>query len=855
MRVSSPWSQDVESLLHQLDSSAKGLSKTDAARRLAADGSNEVESERPVPWWQILFRQFTSPLVLILVGASFISMSLGERTETVIILIMVCAGGILAFVQEYRSERALRQLRKKLTRHAVVLRDGKSIRIDAREIVIGDLVECDLGTVIPADLRMIRVEDLEIDESVITGESIPVEKHTEPLDEKSRLPQDHINMAFMGTHVVQGAGVGLVVGVGRDTEVGRTAGLLSAKTEETSFQKGIRSFGNFLLKVTLGLALIVAVILGLIHGNWTEALLFALALAVGISPELLPLIVTINLSHGALKMSKKHVLVKRLIGIEDLGNADVFCTDKTGTLTVGKLRARESIDPNGEPSPLPLAYAAHCLEIKANGRTSNPLDQAILEATQDGSTKPAIPDAVRYDIVSFDFQRRRMSCIIGTKKDEQRWMVVKGATAEVIAQCTSRMMSDASDSAALDESDRKEILACANRYHDKGYRLLAVARRPIEQQKKYSPEDEKDLELIGFVLVSDAPKVSAKAALIELQKLNTRIVILTGDNERVTAHVAEQLGFAVTGVLTGDDLESMSDEELKQQTERVNVFARITPAHKLRVIQAFKTNGHTVGFMGDGVNDAPALRAADVGISFDDAVDVAKEAAGIILLQKKLSVLADGIREGRRTFVNTRTYLYATISSNFGNMLSVAGAALLLPFIPLLPSQILLLNLLSDIPMLSISADNVPDEELAKPKKWDIVKISNFMYFFGTISSLADYATFALLLFVARADVALFRTSWFVESLLAEIFVIFLFRSRRLSFSNLPGKPVILSSLLVVVLSLAFVQSRFAANLELVPLPPWILGAIFAIVAGYAVLNEIGKLLYYKYREQATKVI
>lgn len=848
-----PWSLDAAEVLRRLETSPKGLAHAEAERRLSAYGPNEIRSEREASAWHIFFRQFTSPLVLVLVGASLISFALGEGTETAIIIVLLLLGGILAFVQEYRSERALRQLRKKLTRHAMVLRNGRVERIDARNLVPGDIVELDLGTVVPADLRLIRVEDLEIDESILTGESFPVDKTTEDVARDRRLPQEQINLAFSGTHVVQGSGMGVVVRTGARTEMGKTAALLSVRTEETEFQKGIRNFGNFLLKITLFLALIVTVILGLLHGNWTEAMLFALALAVGISPELLPVIVTINLSRGALAMSKKHVLVKRLIAIEDLGNADVFCTDKTGTLTVGKLRARESVDPDGKPSALPLAFAAECLDLKANGRATNPIDEAILDAAKSGNVSPALPGAVRYDIVSFDFTRRRMSCVVGSKGARDRWMIVKGATTELMSCCTSRVSSGSQVPRPLTDRERTEILARADGFHDRGERLVAIARKKIGVQDAYSPKDECGLELLGFVLVSDAPKVTAKAALESLRALNTRITILTGDNERVTRHVAEQIGFGITGVLTGDDLERLDDAQLEKAVEATNVFARITPAHKLRVIQALKRAGHTVGYMGDGVNDAPALRAADVGISFDDAVDVAKEAAGIILLKKKLSVLADGIREGRRTFVNTRTYLHATISSNFGNMLSVAGAALLLPFIPLLPSQILLLNLVSDFPMLSISADRVSDAELATPKKWDIGQISNFMYFFGTISSLADYATFAVLLFVARADVALFRSSWFVESLLTEVVVIFLLRSRRLSFANRPGLPVIASSVLVVVASLYFVQTNLGRAAELVPLPMWLLLSVIAIVAGYAVLTELGKIAYYRFRAAEPK--
>lgn len=840
MTPSTPWTRSASDLLHELGSSERGLSHSEAKKRLSAEGPNDIAQERAVPAWRILLNQFKSPLVLVLITASVISFALGEQTETAIILIVVFLSGLLAFVQEYRSERALRSLRKKLTRRAMVIRDGASHRIDARDLVIGDIVELDLGTVVAADLRLFRIEDLEIDESSLTGESVPVPKTVEIVAGEHDAPQEQTNMAFLGTHVVQGSGLGIVVATGSRTELGRTASLLNAKPEETDFQKGIRQFGNFLLKVTLGLTIIVAAFLGFLHGTWAESLLFALALAVGISPELLPVIVTVSLSRGALLMSRKHVLVKRLISIEDLGNADVFCTDKTGTLTVGTPRVRGSIDANGDPSDLPLSLALNCMELTKKGKATSSVDEALLAAKGRGTADLAYPNGTVYDIVSFDFNRRRMSCIVGAK-DGTRRLIVKGAVKEVL------------DATSLGASERARLNAFADTYHTRGIRLVAVAERTIRTQKAYSPADEKELELAGFVLIGDAPKETAKAALLDLDALHVRILILTGDNEHVTSHVASQIGFAVTGIRTGDEIEQMDDHELADAAETSNVFARITPSHKLRIIQALKRNGHTVGYMGDGVNDAPALRASDVGISFDDAIDVAKEAAEVILMQKKLSVLADGIREGRRTFANMRTYIRTTISSNFGNMLSVAGSAMLLPFIPLLPAQILLLNLLSDIPMLAISTDRVSDEDVARPQKWDIRQISNFMYFFGTISSFADYATFALLLFVAHANIPLFRSGWFLESLITEVAVIFILRSRKLSRSNLPAWPLVAASAFALLTTLVITQTTFGAPFAFVPIDGRTLGLIALIVIGYAIVTQFGKAAYARLWTQTLK--
>jgi len=841
-----PWSLTPDLALKAFGSSKRGLSADEVRLRLRRFGTNEVGTERPVPGLRILVRQFTNPLVLILIGASLISTALGQGRETAIILVVTILSGLLGFVQEYRSERALRSLRGTLRRSAHAVRGGKSRRVDARELVPGDLVEIELGGVIPADLRMIDAQDLEIDESTMTGESVPVPKTSDAIPARKTLPTGQLCMAFMGTHVVQGEGVGLVVRTGAKTQFGGTAALLSTREEETEFQKGMRSFGNFLLKITLALAGIAFAVLAITRGGWSEPLLFALALAVGVSPQLLPVVITINMSHGALLMRRKRVLVKRLIAIEDLGNADVFCTDKTGTLTVGTPRVRDAIDADGNPSTLPLAYAASCLDV-VRGRATNQVDQALLDAARTPDAK-RFDKARRVDMVAFDFECRRMSCIY--QSGGRREIVTKGAVAEVLAACT-RLSLDGKTSRPLTARDRKRIIASTDACAEEGYRTIAVARRPVDDKPRYGTNDERDLELLGFVRISDAPKETAKAALKALEALSTRIVVLTGDNELVTTHIADQLGFAVTGIMTGADIERLDDAQLQRDVERVNVFARITPEHKLRIINALKARGRTVGYMGDGVNDAPALRAADVGISFHDAVDVAKDAASVILLAKDLSVLADGIREGRRTFVRTRTYIYSTISSNFGNMLSVAASSFLLPFIPLLPAQILLLNLIGDIPMLSISTDRVAPEEIAKPLRWDIHRVSSFMFFFGGISSLADFATFGLLLFVAHSDIQLFRSAWFVESIFTELIVIFILRSRVTSFANPPGRGLVASFALALTLGFAVVMTGIGTGFDFRPLPLWLLGAITGIVAAYAILTELGKRAYYRVRDRA----
>jgi len=832
------WTLSEREVFGALGTSERGLTATEANYRLHSDGENRLPTERGRTALSILVGQFTSPLILILIVASLISGALGEHASTAIILFVTIGGGLLAFFQEYRSERVLQKLAKRLSRWATVIRDGKELHADAAQIVRGDIVELEAGNVAPADIRLLAVDDLEIDESALTGESLPVPKSTTVVAHEHALPQERTNIVFSGSPVVQGTGRGVVVATGVMTEVGRLSASLSDTQPETEFQKGVRAFGSFLLKVTLTLTGIVFVVLLIRQGGWTDTLLFSLALAVGISPELLPLIVSITLSNGALAMSRKHVLVKRLIAIEDLGNADVMCTDKTGTLTVGALRIRECVDPMGEATLLPLSHAMQCVTNERQAH-ANPIDHAILQEAERKHLAPAMKDGKTLDIISFDFTRRRMSCVLQDRHGCS--LFTKGASAEVVALCTS-FLSAKGHSAPMDGASRHAILELANRYHDEGARLIAVARRSIEHKNRYDASDEQGLELVGFIIASDAPKATAKASIRKIQDLGVRIVLLTGDNERVTKSVAESLAFPIEGIKLGSELDGMNDEELDRVVASTNVFARITPEHKLRIIEALKRNGRTVGFMGDGINDAPALRAADVGISFHEATDVARESADVILLRRGLDVVSDGILEGRRTFSRTMTYLRATISSNFGNMVSVAIAAVFLPFIPLLPAQILLLNMISDLPMLTVPSDTVREDELRKPHHWDIREIARFMYVFGPISSLADFATFALLLSLAGGSLMLFRTGWFLESLLTEILVIFVFRTRLPFWKGArPSKPLIIASIAVAILGFVIVRGPLGNAFDFVRLPLRIVFPILGIVTAYVLASELGK--------------
>ncbi|MFA6447229.1 MAG: magnesium-translocating P-type ATPase [Patescibacteria group bacterium] len=837
-----PWVLEVDDVFKNFNSSPKGLSKNEAEIRLKKNGPNDIEGEKNVPAWRILARQFKSPLVLILFLASGISLVLGERLDTLLIIIMLLLSSLMAFFQEYRSEKSLRLLRKRLTRFASVVRNGKVQSIDARQLVVGDVIELEPGNVISADLRIIESNGLEIDESIITGESVAVPKTINPIKLSRPTPQEQDNIAFMGTHVVQGSGRGLVVSIGEETEMGKTALLLTQKVEETDFQKGVRSFGNFLLKLTIGVIIFVTIIIGVIRGDWIEALLFSLALAVGLSPELLPMIITLNLSRGALNMSRKQVLVKKLMSIEDLGNADVFCTDKTGTLTVGKIRVRDSIDCFGNADQLPLAYASKCLALDLKGQATNPIDQALFEAWTN-KLASLIPKTKIVDDIAFDFERRRMSCIMSSPKEDGLFIVVKGAVKEILQVCTK--ISKDGKTQALNSQARIKIQKMAESYEKNGYRMIAVARAQINKKQKYSAKDEKDLELIGFVLLSDAPKQTARAALAMLKTLNARIIILTGDNEFVTRHVASQLGFHITNVVCGSNIDRMSDAKLKKIVETTNVFAGITPGQKLRIIQALKHGGHVVGFMGDGINDAPALRAADVGISFDSAIDVAKEASDVILLKKSLAVLADGIREGRRTFANIQKYLTISASSTFSDVIMLAIASFFMPFVPLLPAQVLFMNILADMPMLGISNREPEDEDIATPHKWDMNRISKFMIYFGCIGALADLAIFLLMIFVYHAAAPQFRSAWFIENLVAEVFIIFILINRHANRSRPLNWPLIAISALSMIICFATIFTPLRDWLEFGALDLKTTSIILLVCLGFGFVLSLSKRIFY----------
>ncbi len=839
------WQLDSAIVAQELKTSSQaGLSPAAAAQRLASFGLNEINQQRRRSVWQIFLSQFTSPLVLILIGASLISGYLGDVSSTIIIISIVLVSGILAFLQEYKSELALAKLQQKVSLQATVIRQGQTRRLPASQLVVGDLVDLSLGNVVPADLRLVEVENLLIDEAILTGESFPVEKNIAALPRTEYLPQALTNCAFAGTHVVQGLGRGLVVATAAQTELGKTAHLLEVKPQETEFQAGIRKFGNLLLRVIILFTVVVFAILTIFKKDpLAESLLFALAIAVGISPELLPIIITINLSRGAKKMSEQEVIVKRLMSIEDLGNAEIICTDKTGTLTEGVIAVGSCQNFSGVFDQQVLAYGLLCNANAVQKSTDgSPLDQAIIAYAK---TKKFQPSLKAEQVFAFDFHRRRMSVV--TKVDQRRILVCKGAVEEMLAAASQVVLNGQCVPLAR---QREALQQQFEELAARGQRLLLVGYRELNFEREPVITDEKDLILVGYFGFIDTAKNSAKQSLKTLAELGVEIKVLTGDSELASRYLCQQVGCQITGVISGQDLQKMSDEELGRAALEANLFVKITPEHKLRIIQTLKQAGKTVAFLGDGVNDAPALRAADVGISVDTAVDVAKEAADIILLKKSLRVLASGIEEGRKTFGNTLKYIFCTISSNYGNMFSVTGAALWLPYIPMLPAQILLLNFLSDFPMLAVSGDRVDQEYLRRPKHWDIKVIQHFMAHFGLLSSFFDFLTFVFLWFVVKASTAttssLFQSAWFWESYLTEVLMIFIVRTRRWFWQSRPSRMLVVASLLTTVLVLWFIYSGINQLFSLTPLPLWILLSVTVIAVAYFAVVEIEKKRFYK---------
>jgi Mg2+-importing ATPase len=845
-------SLSTEEIMTRLGTSQQGLSSEQAEEHLEVYGPNALARAHKHSALKEFLLHFKSPLVIILLIAGIISGLLQQYANMTIVLAIIFISVILDYYQESKAEKAAELLKQKVTTTATVLRDNIKQEIKFPEIVPGDIIYLSAGDIAPADARVITAKDLFVNQSALTGESFPVEKTSITVKSKEGGVADWGNYCFMGTSMVSGTATAVVVKTGSSTEYGKIAKKLIEKPPETEFERGIRSFGFLIMQVTFLLVIFVFLTISLRNPTDTgvvQALLFAVALAVGLTPELLPMIITINLSRGAMAMSKKGVIVKRLASIENFGSMNVLCTDKTGTLTENRIKLILNVDMEGKEDEKVFLYSF----LNSNFQTGlkSPLDEAILKHKEVDTSK-----YLKIDEVPFDFIRKRVSVVVDRHK--QRYFIAKGAPEEILKVCSyfelDRVVADLADDV------RKRI---EQKYHDysaDGLRVLGVAYKRLKEEKAvYSINDETDMVFLGFVAFLDPPKETAKQSIQLLTKAGIELKVLTGDNELVTRKVCEELDFEVKGIVLGTNIANMSDEALMAVVEESNIFCRVNPVQKDRIITLLKRNGHVVGYMGDGINDAPSLKTSDVGVSVDNAVDVARESADIILLKNDLTVLAEGVLEGRKTFGNTMKYIMIGVSSNFGNMFSVVAAAIFLPpgFLPMLPVQILLNNLLYDFSQSTITTDKVDDEYVERPKRWDITFIKRFMVSLGPVSSLFDFLTFFMILFVFLPVIPLamltgeqqnlFQTAWFIESLCSQILVVFVIRTRRTPFwkSN-PSKYLITSSIAIIAFALIVPYTPLGALFNFVPPPLLFYAALALLLGAYLLVAEVVKGLFYK---------
>ena len=836
----------TEEVLAKLDTSQSGLTSEEATNRIQTYGYNQLPQKKRRAGAVEFLYHLRNPLVFILLFAGLISGLIGKALDAGIIFAIVLISVVLDVYQETKAEKSAEMLKKRVVTTATVLRDGAKKEIPLSSLVPGDIIHLSAGDIVPADSRVISQKDLYVDQSGLTGESFPVEKTTTATTAVGNATiTEASNYVFLGTSVVSGTAAAVAVRTGGSTEYGKIAEQLVGRAPETEFERGLRRFGFLITQVALVLVIFVfftnAFLKPVVSHQQTdilESLLFAVALAVGLTPELLPMIVSVNLSRGALEMSKKSVIVKRLASIQNFGNMDVLCTDKTGTLTENVITLVLHTDIEGKDSEKVLFYAF--LNSYYETGLKSPLDEAVLKYKQ-----LDVNGFDKVDEVPFDFIRRRVSIVVDHEKG--RLMICKGALEEIASVCSRLELKD--KIVGLTNEQQKKMQDNYHRLSSQGFRVLGVSYRRIEEKPAYSAKDERDMIFLGFIAFMDPPKESSKESLRLLKKAGIELKILTGDNELVTGKVCEQLGFEIKGVVLGSDVAVLQDAALARTVEKANVFARVSPAQKDRIMSALKRNRHVVGFLGDGINDATSMHTADVGISVENAVDVAKESADIILLQKDLTVLSAGALEGRKTFGNTMKYILMGISSNFGNMFSAAGASVFLPFVPMLPTQILLNNMLYDISEVAIPTDNVDQEYIQKPKRLDITYIRNFMLFFGPISSIFDFLTFFIMLqvFNGYANISLFRTAWFIESLCTQTLVIFAIRTRKSPFyKSRPSKALFLTSIIVVAIAVIFPLTPLGIPFEFIAPPLKFFGILAGFVGAYLVLVEILKRLFYK---------
>jgi Mg2+-importing ATPase len=837
-----------QQLLDELGTSAQGLGEQEAASRLAHIGPNQIAREQP----QSMLREFAgrakNPLNALLLSLAGVSWLTGDPRAAVVIALMVVLSVMLAFVQEHRSNLAAAALRTMVKTTATVRRgsasDGPILReVPIDSLVPGDVVQLSAGDLVPGDLRLLVTKDLHINQSALTGEAMPVDKHESIPAGTISDPFELCNICFMGSSVLSGTATGVILQTGAKTYFGRLADSVAGTRAQTEFDKGVTRFTWLMIRFICVMVPAVFLINGFTKGDWLEALLFAVAVAVGLTPEMLPMIVTVNLAKGAIAMARKRVIVKRLNAIQNFGAMDVLCTDKTGTLTQDRIILQYHPDFEGEDSTRVLQYAF--LNSHFQSGLKNLLDEAVLTYAKVPEHADIVVQYTKVDEVPFDFQRRRMSVVLD-RGDGTHLLIAKGAVEEIFAVCDHYVLGDISGS--LDPTHFDDAKHEMEKLNAQGFRVVAVAFKEVTQPRTaYSVADETGLTLLGYIAFLDPPKETVAAAITTLNRSGVTVKILTGDNDLVTRTICHQVGLPIGRIVLGSEIEAMSDEALGIAAEEASVFAIVSPSQKARVIDALHRRGHVVGFLGDGINDGPALKAADVGVSVDTAVDIAKESADIILLEKSLAVLGDGVLEGRKIFGNITKYIKMGASSNFGNMFSVLGASIFLPFLPMQPIQVLTNNLLYDFSQTTIPTDNVDPEYLAVPRRWDIGNLTRFVLVIGPISSIFDYLTYFMMLYVFHAwnNAPLFQAGWFVESLMTQTLIIHIIRTARIPFiESRASTPLILTTLIIVAIGSAIPYTPLGTTLGFVPLPPLYWVCVMVMLVAYAVLTHVVKMWF-----------
>lgn len=839
------WSYDLDDILKRLKTNKSGLSSKEAEERIDKYGQNIFDEKKSSSKLGIFINQFKSPIIMILIFAAILSMFLKDYSDGIIILIIIMISAFLSYSHESKANNAVKKLLSSVSVKSSVLRDGNFEEIDNAMLTIGDIINIKTGDMIPADCLLIEENSLSMDESSLTGETFPVEKIIQKLPCNTGL-SDRKNSLWMGTHVISGSGMAVIVNLAKDSEFGKITLSLNKKDSDTDFEKGIRDFGNLILHVTTLLIGIIFLFNIILNKSFLESFMFALALSVGLTPQMLPAIISVNLSQGAKRMSEQGVIVKKLNAIENFGSMTVMCSDKTGTITQGRVKLDSALDCNGEKSDNVSKLAA--INSYFQEGYTNPIDQSILEANKNDFSKYE-----KIFEIPYSFESKLLSVVVKTDLDfdGRNIMVTKGALTSILNICKTYEKSD--KTSGYIEEIRTRILDLFDKYSSQGYRILGVAHKFIEDDTEIKNLRAEDMIFVGLLLFMDPLKDDIKDVVAEMNRLGVSLKMITGDNSLIAKNIGSQIGLNPEKILLGEELDLYSISQLNKKVLDIDIFAEISPNQKEKIIMAYKQAGEIVGYMGDGINDSPAIKQADVGVSVNTAADTAKDAASIVLLQNSLNVLVSGISEGRRTFINTLKYIFVATSANFGNMFSMAGASLFLSFLPLLPKQILLTNLLTDFPSLQIASDSIDEDWLKSPVKWDTKFIKKFMILFGIISSVFDYITFALLLFIFKADERLFHTGWLLESIISAMVVMLIVRTARPVFASKPSNKLLIAIMGVAVVLFVIVYSPISSYLGLIALPIKILISLLGVSLLYALTAEILKKFFYKYNSFSRK--